>query len=429
MTLASVFVRIRPVRSPVFFLFVSIIAVGASHRSAPLSLLEQLSVSPGGLEHLLSRLKPLVAEGFVLSTCNRTEICAVAGDGSAAIGDALIELLAERAGIAAAGIARSFYCLTDDAAIRHVLRVASGLESMVLGEDHIQAQLKRALAAARGAEILGPTLERLGAMALSCGKRVRTFTGVGQHSVSLESLAVEVALSQAGPLGDGEVVVLGSGTSARIVVRQLRSLGVPVLVVGRTYHSASALATEADATCLPWEQLAEALVPARVIFSCTSAPHPILMVETLSRRLRERGDVPLLCVDIGMPRDVDAAVQLLAGVSSIRLDQLGVMAAQHRAARERHVPAADAIVERELARFSEWQRVRGAAGQIVERRARAQAVADLELKRALARLQTTSAHDRAVLADLTRRLVRKLMHEETEALRADATHIVKEVAS
>ena len=403
----------------------SLVIVGVSHRTAPLPVLERLAIPPGETDHLLAQLRVVAPPCFVLSTCNRTEICATTLHAA----DAFLHLLADRAGISVGDLRQYAYILEHEQAVTHLLRVASGLDSMVLGEDHIQAQLKRALAAARGAEMLGPTLERLGAIALGCGKRVRTFTGVGQHSVSLETLAVEEALARTPVTGPHDVLVLGSGASAGIVVRHLRARGVAVTVVGRSHHAANTLADESHAAWLPWEQLPEALVHAQMVFSCTSAPHPVLTAETLARRVDRRGAAPLLCVDIGMPRDVDAAVDTLPGMSVIRLEELAATAAQHRAERERHLPAAEAIVAREARRFAEWLQTRATVGEIVARRQRAEFLAEMELKRALARLQTSSAHDRAVLAELARRLTRKLMHEESRADIAEPGDTLAEAAS
>lgn len=403
----------------------SLFIVGVSHRTAPLPVLERLAISPGETDHMLAQLRMFAPQCFVLSTCNRTEICAATSRAA----DAFLHLLADHADLSVGELRQYAYILEHGDAVTHLLRVASGLDSMVLGEDHIQAQLKRALAAARGAEMLGPTLERLGAIALGCGKRVRTFTGVGQHSVSLETLAVEEALARTASTGAHGVLVLGSGASAAIVVRHLRARDVAVTVVGRSHHAANALADESQAAWRPWEQLPEALVPAQIVFSCTSAPHPVLTADTLARRVDQRGAAPLLCVDIGMPRDVDAAVDSLPGMSVIRLEELAATAAQHRAERERHLPAAGAIVAREARRFAEWLETRATAGAIVARRQRAELLAEMELKRALARLQTSSAHDRAVLAELARRLTRKLLHEESRAGTTEQDDAFAEAAS
>lgn len=393
----------------------TILIVGVSHRTAPLHVLERLSLGPAALDSLLGRLKSAVAEAFVLSTCNRTEICAVTAD-AAHDAERLLQLLAELAGDPVDALRPVARMLTNQDAVLHALRVASGLESMVLGEDQIQAQFKRALASARGMEVLGPTLDRLGAAALACGKQVRACTGIGQHAVSLESLAVRTALDHLATRHDGHAVVLGSGSSAALVTQQLRDAGLRVTLVGRRQAAAADLAAVRGAECAPWEQLPDVLVGADAVFCCTAAPHPVLTVDTLARRRQARPETPLVCVDLGMPRDVEPTVAALPGVTLVALRDLAGVADAHRAARARHVPAAEGIVAQEAQRFAGWLETRGAVGAITQRRAEAAAVADAELGRALARLQTTSAHDRAVVADLARRLVGKLMHLDTAAL-------------
>lgn len=394
----------------------SIVVIGASHVSAPLSLLERLSVPSSELDALLARLKDVLPEVFVLSTCNRTEIYAAGAD-IHETDHPLIAWFGDRTGTSTSLLTTYAYMLRGEAAVAHAMRVASGLDSMVLGEDQIQAQMKRALAAARAAETLGATMERLGAAALGCGKRVRAFTGVGQHSVSLESIAVDAATTRVGSLGEQRVVVLGSGSSAGVVTRRLKTHGANVTIVGRSHGSAAALAADTGATFEPWELVLDALVNARVVFCCTSAPHPVLTRDALARRIAVRAQTPLLCVDLGMPHDVDPDVATIPNVSTVSLEELGRIAATHRAARAQHVPHAEALVERETGRFMDWLRARSAAPAIASSRALGEALVDAELKRALARLQTANAHDRVVIAELARRLARKLMHRTTEELK------------
>lgn len=413
----SVVVRIRPTRGTDLLHFVRIVVVGVSHSSAPLPVLEHLSIPPGELDVVLARLKAIAQEGFVLSTCNRTEIYAVI-DRSAGASERLLDLLVARGGDRVDEYRAFCYAHANDAAVKHALRVASGLDSMILGEDQIQAQLKRALGAARGAETLGSTLERLGAAALGCGKRVRAFTGVGHHAVSLESIAVDMAIERVGSLAGKDIAVLGSGRSAGIVVQHLKHIGAgSVTVVGRSLGSAIALASDLDAVSAPWDSLAATLSRARVVFCCTAAPHPVLTAETLEQRRHGRGSEPLLCVDLGMPRDVDVSVAGIDNVTVVTLEELGSVARSHRLARWQHVPAAEAIVAREAERFFDWINARGATGAIVEMRAQAEAVADAEVRRALARLQTASAEDRAVVSEMARRIVRKLVHDQTNGLK------------
>lgn len=359
---------------------------------------------------MLASVQPQVREAFVLSTCNRTELYAVTGHaGSGA--DLLLRFLAGESSIPAAELRESCYTHTQDDAARHLLRVASGLDSMVLGEDQIQAQLKRALAAARAAGTLGPVLERLGSAALACGKRVRAFTNIGRHAVSLESLAVRAVTDRLGTLDSRRVLVLGSGESARLIALQLQSTGARLVILSRRPERAAALAARAGAESGSLAELPLRLADADVVVCCTFAPQPVLLRDALPRR-------PLVCVDLGMPRDVDPAVAGLDGVTLVTLAELSRLAEAHREERRRHIPAAEGIVAAETARFLEWCAARGAASTVAALHDHARRVADAELERTLARLAEASPRDRELVAELAHRIVAKLLHAPADALRA-----------
>jgi glutamyl-tRNA reductase len=399
-----------------------IVVVGASHASAPVSLLERLNVSPADMDSALSQLRTMVAEALILSTCNRTEIyAAVAGTGEAEL---LLRWLAARAGQETLGA--HAYAHAGDAAVRHALRVASGLDSMALGEEQIQAQVRRALNAARAMETLGTHLERLGAAALGCGKRVRAFTGLGRDALSLESIAVDTALARA--TSRRSILVIGSGSSASVLLRRLRDADVgEVTVVGRTSARARSLADSVGARFAPWETLSDALVAANVVFCCTSAPHPVLTTDVLARRRTSTAD-PLVCVDLGMPRDVEPDVANMERVTLIGLDTLGREAAARRSHREEHVSAAEAIVERETSRFVEWLGTRDRTGDIIRARAHADDVAEEELRRALARMPNLSTRERTLVAGMARRIARRLAHGHTEAIKRPEIALLAEQA-
>jgi glutamyl-tRNA reductase len=303
------------------------------------------------------------------------------------------------------------------AAVHHVLRVASGLDSVVLGEDQIQGQVKRAIEAARAVGALGATLDRLGSAALACGKRVRSFTGIGQHSVSLESLAVRAASDRLAGLRSKRVLVLGAGESASLVVRHLTSAGAQVTVTSRSLTRARSLAASADAEARRLAELPETIVDVDAVFACVSAPTPVLTPATVERRVSRRGERPLLCVDLGMPRGIDASLESTAGVTVMTLDKVATMAEAHRSARREHIPAAERIVNSEADRFLEWLNARGVAQAIAALNTHADAVAERELERVMPRLQSLSPHERDVVTELAHRIVRKLVHRPINALK------------
>jgi glutamyl-tRNA reductase len=406
----------------------SIVAVGVNYTSASLPVREALSVSGLDVGEALAVLRTSAREAFVLSTCNRTEVYGVVERSADA--EILLGFLANRSGLDADEIRSACYVHVGETAVRHALRVASGLDSMVLGEDQIQAQVKRSLAEARSAGALGATLERLGAAALACGKRVRTLTGVGRHSVSLESLAIRAAMDRVGSLQRRSVLVVGTGESASLILRQLRSAGAGrVTVVGRSPARASAVALMMDAVPRTVADLPHALSEADVVFCCTAAPHPVVTPEILERRIESRANDALLCVDLGTPRDVHPSVRSLPRVTVIALGELASMADAHREARRAHIPAAEAIVETEVARFLRWLSVRGAAAAIAAVDAHATAVAESELALAMARLPALSPRERDVIAEMVHRIVRKLAHQPIHALKQEQARSAEEIVS
>ena len=399
----------------------SIIAVGVNHSSSPLSVRERLSIATHQLPEALALARGRAAEILLLSTCNRTEAFASVTDDED--GTSLVALLAEWGQLDATTVSRVARVREGREAVNHALRVASGLESMVLGEDQIQAQFRHALSAARAADTLGPLLERLGAAALGCGKRVRTFTGIGRHAVSLESLAVRTAADAVGDLQGRAIVILGAGESGTLVGHRLQSLGAArVSIVSRSRDRADALARAVGATAAGLAELSDALEHAEVVFACTSAPHPVLTRDFLAHRLALRGEAPLLCVDLGMPRAIAHDVTALAAIRMVTLDDLTAAADAHRHARREHLPAAEAIVEAETSRFVAWLRARGAAAELAAVDARAEELAGAEVARALARLPGADDVTKRVIAELGHRLARKLSHEPKQALKQRAEH-------
>lgn len=394
-----------------------LLIVGTNHSSASLPTLERLSIPSGDLDAALAQLKSAVREGLIVSTCNRTEVYATVGHAPSGA-EALQRFLADRSGLDVADVRAACYVYVHDAAVRHLLRVTSGLDSMVLGEDQIQAQVKRAILVARNAGALGPTLERLGAAALACGKRVRTFTGIGRHAVSLESLAVRAATDRLAPLATKRALVIGAGDSAALIVRHLGAAGAErITIANRSAARAASLARGANVATTRWSELPRAIAAADVLFCCTSAPRPVVTAKALESRFRVRPGDALLCVDLGMPRGVEPAAARIPGVSIVTLDELATMAATHRDARREHVPAAEAIVDAEAARFLEWLYARGVLSSIARLQAHAEAIADAELARTLSRLESATSRDRALVAEMARRIARKLMHRPIGALK------------
>ena len=394
-----------------------IVVVGTSHNTTSIGLRERLAISPESLPEALSELRARTEEVFALSTCNRVELYAVCGH-EASGAELLREFLAMRAGLSLQAVRDATYAYAHESAVRHGLRVAAGLDSMVVGENEILCQMRRALRAARLAGSLGPVLDRFGDAALACGKRTRTTTALGKAGRSVASVAVELANRELNGLGGSRVLVLGAGETAQSVVAQLRSIpNVHVTVMNRTYERAAELATASGFVAREWKYLGDELATTDIVIGCTESPTPIVSPAELEAVRSPHA--PLLCIDLGVPRDVDPGVTERPGVRLIDVDQIGRETASKANAEARTIARAEQLVAQEANRYMEWWRGRGVAPTIARLHARAATVREAEVARALSRLPDLTPQARLVLRDLATRLTSKLLHEPTVALKRD----------
>lgn len=396
-----------------------LVAVGISHNNASVGLRERLTVAPDLVPRVLAELCESVGEVLVLSTCNRVELYAVCGH-EASGADLLRQFLATHGDVPISTVRNATYAFGHQLAVRHVMRVAAGLDSMVLGEHEILGQVRRAIAAARHARTLGPVLDKLGDAALVCGKRTRATTSLGRDGESVASVAVQLAMRERGRLEGAHVVVLGAGDTARSAVSQLTSMAnVRVTVLNRTHDRAVELATAYGVGAGAWNDLSDVLASADVVIGCTGSRTPVVDAALLMRA-RGSGAGALLCVDLGLPRDFHPAVASVSGVRLIDLDRIEAETTALRTDRERDLAQAESIVDQETERYMEWWRGRGVASTIGRLHAHVGAIRDAEVERALARLPHLDLHARAVIRDLATRMAGKLLHEPTVALKRDA---------
>ncbi|MGB9250967.1 MAG: glutamyl-tRNA reductase, partial [Mycobacterium sp.] len=303
----------------------SVLLFGVSHRSAPVSVLEQLSTDESEQVKIVDQImqSPLVTEGMVLSTCNRVEVYAVVDafhGGLSAIG----QVLAERSGMTVPDLTKYAYVRYSEAAVEHLFAVASGLDSAVVGEAQVLGQVRRAYAAAEANHTVGRVLHELAQRALAVGKRVHTETGIDAAGASVVSVALGMADTKLGGLQDKTAVVVGAGAMGALSAAHLTRAGINrVYVVNRSLPRAQRLARKiresgAAAEALSMENLATALADAHVVVSCTGAVRPVVSLadvhNTLAASRRDDADRPLVICDLGMPRDVDPAVAGLPGV-------------------------------------------------------------------------------------------------------------------
>ena len=397
----------------------TLLAIGINHQTAPVELRERVAFADHSLPAALAALRDLgpVHEVVLLSTCNRTELYAVADDD----GHALDAWLANHPGDEGGrDLGDYLYRHVDTDAVRHLFRVATGLDSLVLGEPQILGQVKQAWAAARGAGTLGGQLDRLFQQAFVAAKRARTDTRIGANPVSVASTAVRLAQASFARLEDAVVLLVGAGETIELVARHLSQSRVKrLLVANRTVAHAQDIATRHGGVALPLEELQRHLAEADIVFSATASREPVITRGQVEAALARRRHRPMLLLDLAVPRDIDPVVAQLKDAFLYTIDDLERAIEDNRRSRREAADAAEAIVDLQVARFVERQ----AAGSRIEpvKRLRAQAERAREEILAKARHQLDAGHDpRVVLELLAHSLTNRLLHAPTVALRQAA---------
>ena len=396
-----------------------LLAVGLSHRTAPVELRETVDFGRSGLDTALHALGAHGGsqEAVVLSTCNRAEIYAV-GESDAA-GDALRRFFCDYHKVDSSRLAEHLYCHRGIDAARHLFRVAAGLDSLVVGEPQILGQVKAAYATASELQFTGTVTHRLFHTAFAVGKRVRSETGLGEGAVSVSYAAIELARKIFGDLAGRNVLILGAGEMAELTGVHLRAQGVnQITIASRTLATAEALARQLEGRAVPWSELRPALAPADIVVTATGATEPVLTRALVEDAMRSRRSRPLFVIDIAVPRDVEAAVGNLDQVFLYHMDDLQTIVKENLARRSSELTSAESIVDEEVARFASWLQSREIVPTIVALRQRFEQVRQGELRRLEPKLTGLSPEARAKVEEVTRLLVEKLLLTPTEQLKS-----------
>jgi glutamyl-tRNA reductase len=398
---------------------VSVVVIGLNHRTCPLDLLERMTIGdaqvPKALHDLTSR--DHVSEAVVLSTCNRTEVYAVAERFHGAYQD-IRSFLSEVAFLPPEDFADHLYVHYDSPAVSHLFSVAAGLDSAVLGESEILGQIKSAWELARAEGAAGTSLNLLFRHAVEAGKAARTETGIARNTTSVSQAAVAMAAERLGALAGRRVVVLGAGDMGEGVALGMVKAGVgEVLVSNRTWERSVALADRVGGRPVRFAAVPEAIESVDVLVSSTGAASTLIEVEDLAPVMARRPDRPLLVVDIAVPRDVDHAVGELPGVTLLDMDDLRAFADAGARARRSEVAAVQRLLDRELDRYLGATSAREVAPLVVALRQQAETVRAAELERYRSRLGDLDDRQLEAVEALTRGIVGKLLHEPSVALK------------
>ncbi|MDR6298202.1 glutamyl-tRNA reductase [Pantoea dispersa] len=399
----------------------TLLALGINHKTAPVALRERVSFTPDTLDQALNSLlsQPMVQSGVVLSTCNRTELY-LSVEQQTDLQEQLVRWLCEYHDLREEDVRNSLYWHQDNAAVSHLMRVASGLDSLVLGEPQILGQVKKAHADSSRDHALSSELERMFQKTFSVAKRVRTETEIGASAVSVAFAACSLARQIFESLSSVNVLLVGAGETIELVARHLREHSVrKLMIANRTRERAQLLADEVGAEVIGLADIETRLADADIIISSTASPLPIIGKGMVERALKARRNQPMLLVDIAVPRDVEPEVGKLANAYLYSVDDLQAIIEQNMAQRKAAAVQAESIVVQESGEFMAWLRAQSAGETIREYRAQADDVRAELQERALAALRQ-GADAEKVLQELAHKLTNRLIHAPTKSLQQAA---------
>jgi glutamyl-tRNA reductase len=407
-----------------------IAVVGLSHRTAPVEIRERLSIPEQSLEASLQQLRSdeQVLEASILSTCNRLEIYTLLrhpDDGIEAVGSFLTQV----SGLSLEELGPHLFTYHHEEAVAHLLRVAAGLDSLVLGEGQILSQVKKMVRLGQEYRSVGPILNRLLNQAVSTGKRVRTETNLGTGAVSISSAAVELAQLKVGQargldelvsLEHQQVAVVGAGRMARLLLQHLQSKGCRgVVLINRTVSRAEALAADfpqLPVQCRPLTDLDHCLSTCSLVFTSTAAEEPVITASRLEHLNRRSS---LMLIDIGVPRNISSDVSQLTGVESFDVDDLQEVVARNQEARREMAAEAEGLLREESRLFLEWWDGLEAVPLVNKLRLQLEEIREQELQKALSRMgPDLSARERKVVEALSKGIINKILHTPVTHLRA-----------
>jgi glutamyl-tRNA reductase len=410
----------------------ALIVLGLNHRTAPVAVRERLGFAHDELRPALARLASLagVHEAVIVSTCNRVEVIACVDEGVANTEATIAGFLVDERKVASSELAPHLFAFAGREAVRHLFRVASSLDSMVVGEPQILGQVKEHYEEASQAGTSGAVLHRVFHRAFAVAKRVRTETGVAGTAVSVASVAVELARTIFETFEDKTAMLIGAGDMSELAARHLRAQGISgIIVTTRTFEHAVELAREFGGMPVPFDRLAEYLRLADVVIGSASVSDYVVTPALVQEVLRARRQRPMFFIDMGVPRNFDPAVNALDNVYLYDIDDLGAALAGNVDEREREAVRAEAIVEEEVERYWRWFGSLEVVPTIVAIREKVEAIRQRELEKALLSLKDQAPRHRALLDALTSSIVNKILHAPISSLKSPDAEALDLLAS
>ena len=392
---------------------------GVNHKSAPVDVRERFAISESRIPEALQRLAqyPGIVEALIISTCNRVEFIARSADGNGDLTGFLADFFRE----SPANFQQYLYEYRAKDAVRHVFRVASSLDSMVVGEPQVLGQVKEAYAMARAVGTVNSQLDALFTRAFAVAKRVRNETAVGTSAVSVASVAVDLAKKIFGTLTGRTVYLVGAGKMCELAARHLLAHGAAsILVANRTYERAVRLAEKFNGKAMLFEQLYETVDKADIVLTSTGSPHAIFRREHGERFLHKRRNKPMFFIDIAVPRDVDPAINELDGIFLYDIDDLQEVVATNLADRTEEARRAESLVEEEVERFIARLQTADVVPTIVSLQEHLETIRQAEIDRVRGRLGALSPEQEMAIETLSRGIINKVMHTPIVTLKTAA---------
>jgi glutamyl-tRNA reductase len=398
-------------------------ALGISHKTSSLEIREGIAFTRDELPQALLSLKNAIGDVVIVSTCNRTEFYSTGLDASV-IERSLTDFLAQKFLGREEDLSECLYFYEQEDAIKHLFRVTSGLDSLILGESQILGQVREAYRVSVSHGCANGIITKVFNHALRVGKRAHSETGIDDNTLSISSAAVETARLTLGDITQSRVMVVGAGNAGKLVVRALKDRGVNQMVmVNRTLKRAQDVAQELGGEAKPFESLEDLLGTVDIVVSSTDSPDTVISQEMVARALARRNGAPLLVVDIAVPRDVDPVIGNLPGVTLLDMDDLEEVSQIHRQEREKEADKVENIIEEEVSNFQEWWDSLRVVPGIALLRDHAEYLRQQEILKTLKKMPHISEDDIAHIEVLSRSIVKKLLHHPIITIKEDPIYL------
>ena len=392
--------------------------VGINHSTAPLAIREKAAIGTSKLNDALHLLGSLTPDGVIISTCNRTEVYTISIDNDNARTTSL-DLLKNCLDVSDGALHLHTYTIEGSAAVKHLFRIASGLESMIIGEHEVLGQVRQALKAAEKARMVNLPLRHIFQSAIRTGRRAREETSISKNALSISSVAVNLAAKVVGNLKSSRMLVIGAGEAGKLVAKAAKDRGVSQIVIAsRTQERASSLTGALGGTAISLNDAMRELCKCNIIVACADAPHSLLTTSQV-RVMREYSKLPLIIIDIAVPRNVEPGVAQIEGVFLYNIDDLYCIHKQNRSQRESEIAKAEKIVSQEMAKFATWWRDYKIRPLVRAMMSKAERIRCSQLKRTINKMPSLSDEDKYHLEKMTKAIITKILREPINVIKAN----------